>query len=49
MHVTDWRENLNKEDDMEDKDVNGYIIKIYLKEIGWEDMDRIYLPMDRDE
>lgn len=42
-------ENLKKRDHMDDVDLRGDNIKVLLKEIAWENVDRIYLALDRDK
>jgi hypothetical protein len=42
-------ENLNKRDDMDDVDLHEDNIKVLLKEIEWENVDRIYPVLDRDK
>ena len=40
-------ENLRQRDDIDDVDLHGDNIKVLLKEIEWENVERIYLALDR--
>jgi hypothetical protein len=49
MHTNIWLENLKGRDHSEDLDVDGRIIlKMHMKQIGWEDVGWIHLAQGRD-
>jgi hypothetical protein len=42
-----WLENLKGRDCMEDLGIEEYNIRMDFREIGWEDVDWMYLSKDR--
>jgi hypothetical protein len=50
MHIGYWWEIQKERDHWEDQDVGGWaILKLILREIGWEGGDWIDLAQDRDQ
>jgi hypothetical protein len=48
VHTGFWRGNLRERDNLEDPSLDGRIIfKMYLQEVGCEDIDWIELVQDR--
>jgi hypothetical protein len=49
MHIGYWWEKQKERDQWEDQDVGGWtILKRISREIGWDGIDWIDLPQDRD-
>jgi hypothetical protein len=50
MHTGYWLESQKERHDYDDQDVDGWtILKYIFREIGWDGMDWIDLPPDRDQ
>jgi hypothetical protein len=48
-HSLFWLENLKGRNHLEDLDVDGKIIFMHLREVGWEDVDWMHLVQDRSQ